>query len=843
MADDENATCYTIEQVKDDYLCSNEGLWLPWVSEFTWSVEVRIILYLIALLWCFMGVSILADVFMCSIEKITSKTRKITIATTDKAGTEEVEIRVWNDTVANLTLMALGSSAPEILLSIIEIVGNNFEAGELGPSTIVGSAAFNLLVITAVCVIVIDSNEVRVIKSVKVFFITGFSCVFAYIWLIIVLVLITPNYIDIWEAVVTLLFFPILVLIAYVADKNFCSQPKKIRGSMELGFDDTQTKLLDKYKHLWKGGKVDKTVITQILKEIGKSHHLSDEDKAKLAAARISEEQRKSRSWYRVNASRKLFGGKSLEPRLNPQLSVILDRIARRTIVPLVPVYDDMKAKDSVVGEQASAYHGSLVDLSERGRLAVLEFTASSVAVLEREQKCKVGIRRYGRKDNSVAFRLETIDGSATAGEDYNPVKQTLVFQPDQTYIEYVVEIIDDNVYEPDETFFLKMALEPEQEAILGKKSINMITIINDDEPGTVEFAHPSFVFKESVGKAMVTVNRANGADGRIQVSWRSEDMTAKNGRDYEGGEGVLVFEHGEIAKAIEIPIYDDQDTEKDEHFKLILSDATDGAQLGSKVKTIVTIVNDEDYQGIVSRLVNLTSLNIDALKVDSATYAQQLENAVNVNGGDLESATAFDYIMHFLTFFWKVFFALVPPVHFCGGWLTFVCALMVMILMTIIVGDLASIFGCLCTLEKPITAITFVALGTSLPDLFASKQAAQMEATADNSVGNVTGSNSVNVFLGLGLPWTLAAIYHYAVSGKAFYFPAGTLSFSVMLYSIFAVVCLGILIFRHYVFPKGELGGASWFKWLTFAVMVSMWLLYVIISSLQVVELVKSPF
>lgn len=51
---------------------------------------------------------------------------------------------------------------------------------------------------------------------------------------------------------------------------------------------------------------------------------------------------------------------------------------------------------------------------------------------------------------------------------------------------------------------------------------------------------------------------------------------------------------------------------------------------------------------------------------------------------------------------------------------------------------------------------------GTSLPDLFASKQAATSEATADNSVGNVTGSNSVNVFLGLGLPWTLAAIYHY---------------------------------------------------------------------------------
>jgi solute carrier family 8 (sodium/calcium exchanger) len=34
--------------------------------------------------------------------------------------------------------MALGSSSPEILLSVIEIVGNNFQAGDLGPGTIVG---------------------------------------------------------------------------------------------------------------------------------------------------------------------------------------------------------------------------------------------------------------------------------------------------------------------------------------------------------------------------------------------------------------------------------------------------------------------------------------------------------------------------------------------------------------------------------------------------------------------------------------------------------------------------------------------------------------------------------
>lgn len=39
---------------------------------------------------------------------------------------------------------------------------------------------------------------------------------------------------------------------------------------------------------------------------------------------------------------------------------------------------------------------------------------------------------------------------------------------------------------------------------------------------------------------------------------------------------------------------------------------------------------------------------------------------------------------------------------------------------------------------------------------------AAIQDKYADASVGNVTGSNAVNVFLGIGLAWTMAAIYHY---------------------------------------------------------------------------------
>ena len=109
----------------------------------------------------------------------------------------------------------------------------------------------------------------------------------------------------------------------------------------------------------------------------------------------------------------------------------------------------------------------------------------------------------------------------------------------------------------------------------------------------------------------------------------------------------------------------------------------------------------------------------------------------------------------------YQVIFAICPPCTWLGGWLSFGVALGMIGLITVIVGDLATIFGCLIGLKNEVTAITFVALGTSLPDLFASKNAAVNEKYADAAVGNVTGSNSVNVFLGLGTPWVIACIYH----------------------------------------------------------------------------------
>jgi Ca2+/Na+ antiporter len=150
----------------------------------------------------------------------------------DKDGnvTGTIEEVVWNPTVANLSLMALGSSAPEIMLSVIEtIVMIDETPGELGPSTIVGSAAFNLLMITAVSIYAVDEKPKK-IDDIGVFFTTSVFSVWAYVWMFIVLKVWTPEVVTAAEAWITLVFTFFLIGISYSCD--LCRQRAKAKAGV-----------------------------------------------------------------------------------------------------------------------------------------------------------------------------------------------------------------------------------------------------------------------------------------------------------------------------------------------------------------------------------------------------------------------------------------------------------------------------------------------------------------------------------------------------------------------------------------------------------------------------------
>jgi len=301
---------------------------------------------------------------------------------------------------------------------------------------------------------------------------------------------------------------------------------------------------------------------------------------------------------------------------------------------------------------------------------------------------------------------------------------------------------------------------------------------------------------------------------------------------------------------------------EKADEFKVILEEIEGGATFdpddNGGPDTTVAIVQisggDRAHEWALHGCLDEVC-NHDKLRLSWEDWKSQFRTLRWVNGSkeDHDNAGVLDYAYHFVSLPFQVVFAIVPPPSYFGGWLTFVVAISFIGVVTAIIGDLASILGCLINWDDQLTAITIVALGTSLPDTFASMTSAVDDEYADNSIGNVTGSNSVNVFLGLGLPWALAASYwnfkwygdelpskwialnsnldsSYPESSPRFIVVAGDLSFSVMIFLFTCIVALSVIFLRRRLIGA-ELGGPKGPKIATAVLFVGCWLFYVLLS------------
>lgn len=204
-----------------------------------------------------------------------------------------------------------------------------------------------------------------------------------------------------------------------------------------------------------------------------------------------------------------------------------------------------------------------------------------------------------------------------------------------------------------------------------------------------------------------------------------------------------------------------------------------------------------------------------------------------------IEEVSLYEAVWQFAAIFWRFVFASIPPPNYWGGYGCFVGSLFYIGCVTLVIGEIATLLGCVSGIKDSITAITIVALGTSLPDTFASMTAAKTSDYADAAIGNVTGSNSVNVFLGLGLPWSIASSYHLAKYGKPYKVPAGDLTFSVFIFLICAIVCFCILIIRRRIIG-GELGGPNFSKYASAVLCISLWVIYILMSCLQAYKVIE---
>mmetsp|Transcript_9069 Transcript_9069/g.22638 ORF Transcript_9069/g.22638 Transcript_9069/m.22638 type:complete len:814 (-) Transcript_9069:102-2543(-) len=711
---------------EDPRICEpgGNGLLLPLGgdAEIEWDNRLKVLLYGFGLVYCFLGVSIVADMFMAAIERITSKQTKVKVPGSDRM----VTVQVWNETVANLTLMALGSSAPEILLALNDVLKNEFFEGKLGPSTIVGSAAFNLFCIIAVCINSIPNGEVRVIKETGVFAVTAVWSIFAYVWLLFIVQFNSKDVVEVWEGVITFCFFPLLVTHSLATDEGWISR------------ENIKAFVMDGVASMTSG----------------------DEDE--------EEEFSCMRLFCKICYFCCVVIGRAIMYVLRKVCSLFMCCAGVFCFCCIRRRKADYDQADAADPDTAAIVEGS-------GELKSGEFGELEETILD---------------------------------EDGQPIEH---------------------------------------------------------EAGIMTFK--ADVFHVSVGQEektyTVPVFRKNGDRGRVTVKYCMVSLTAVPGYDYNEDEGELNFRDGVLEQELEMTILPKGIGERNDKFQVVIEDETGTVIFnpyrdGGEEKNILTVhIRNENppprqLKHRIYRFLDKT-FNVDELKLGSELWKEQILEAVFCNGSKeaQDSASFLDWVVHLIWVPWKVPFAiLTPPPTYLGGWICFTFSLLHIGGLTVIVGDLAELFGCALGIDDEITAISIVALGTSVPDLFASRSAAKQDEYADASIVNVTGSNSVNVFLGIGLPWMWAALYwkiagadsewvsRYGEAfpelctggGAAFIVRSGQLFFSVCVFTLAACVCLVVIKLRRIMFG-GELGGPSDVKAYSSFLLVMLWFFYIALS------------
>jgi len=791
-------------------VCKGDTI-LPLVPfEDTWDVGLRATFYMFFLGFLFLGVAISADTFMAAIEVITSKTNTVNI------GGQEVEVEVWNGTVANLTLMALGSSAPEILLAVVETCALTFQAGDLGPGTIVGSAAFNLLFITAICISCLpeDENdssrlESRKIEEFGVFGITAVASLWAYLWMVVALSFISADVVDLWEAVFTFIMFPILVVLSYGQDQAWWG----MCGSSKVAPGDGPTDHSSVKSITGEDGKKRRTSNAHVLAnaEINSADadelKLDPEAAARKAAQDAMKKKKKSRLEYRIQATRKMTGGKRVLPSGKDK------KAATDTETPL-------EVNNEPITE------------------IVLDFAEAKYEVDESCGTCIVKVVRSGITDKSCSIQFDTSDGDASSTDDYVSTAGTLQFKADETEKEISITIIDDNEWAPDKHFFVRLygakAEENSGVEIKVNTATTQVIILNDDDPGSIGFQAKTFHAMDTKTKIEIPLVRKDGYDGNVLAFIKTTDGTAKAGEDFTAlpEDHEVHFDDKIREGKVQIELLKNGDNANSTFTVQITGVEPEGAKVGETNMCTVIITNDENYKKLMEDVVAMMDDEMGKYGVGTSSWGEQFHDAMNMGGDDDSEPEFSDYLMHFLSFYWKVLHALVPPTDYVGGWATFVVSLIFIGIITCFVGDAAKILGCCMGLKDAVTAITFVALGTSLPDTFASMEATVSDDTADAAITNVTGSNSVNVFLGLGVPWLMATCYH-AANDTTFIYPAGDLVFSVLVFFAFAFVCIGLLVVRRFT-CDGELGGNKVVAYASSAFLGFSWFAYIVLSSMK---------
>ena len=191
-----------------------------------------------------------------------------------------------------------------------------------------------------------------------------------------------------------------------------------------------------------------------------------------------------------------------------------------------------------------------------------------------------------GERSATITVDFATADGVALAGEDYLAASGQLTLAPDDRSSQIAVEVLDDTLDEPDETF--SVVLSSPQGASLADAE-GEATIIDDDGSPVFRIAGGEGFEGDVIAFA---VSLSGSVGQRVSVDYATSDGTATSPADYGAETGTLEFAPGVVERAFTVRLVDDAVHEPNETLYATLSSAS-GAKVA--IDTAEGLILDND--------------------------------------------------------------------------------------------------------------------------------------------------------------------------------------------------------------------------------------------------------
>uniref|UniRef100_U3K352 Adhesion G-protein coupled receptor V1 n=1 Tax=Ficedula albicollis TaxID=59894 RepID=U3K352_FICAL len=247
-----------------------------------------------------------------------------------------------------------------------------------------------------------------------------------------------------------------------------------------------------------------------------------------------------------------------------------------------------------------------IIDAND-GVSGVVEWESTNFEVNESHGNLTItALRNKGSYGNvSVFFYAQNLE--AQLGLDFN----TLFFADGERSKSVVVVICDDDIPEGVERFQLILT-NPSFGLELGENTTATITIFaNDDGHGILSFNNSDHFFlreqtalhlMESVAVLNIIREPPQGIFGTVSVQYLvSEVNSSEPSVDLTPSQGYIVLEEGVRFKTLRISAILDEEPELDEHFVVTLFNPTGGARLGTRVQTMITVLQNQAPLGLFS--------------------------------------------------------------------------------------------------------------------------------------------------------------------------------------------------------------------------------------------------